>query len=287
MPRKRHHTFILTYEQHPRRSHRSIAGRFQQDSSLGRATRAKEAQYHRAAHLADLDERDRRQRQQHQQRGDRNASSCPGLTLTVTIQDVERRTHGRSRPPATTSASLVVPPTSISRSSLRLSRPISGLKRPPSATTTAATESMRKPASPRKENRQTATERAVRVYSHIPGVASSGSCRPWSPRGAGSTSPRGSRPPWKEMRGPAAERRQSTHAKKQRHPLPWPLQDGSFERQVRVSCLYMLRSATRHAKTCFTHFQSRSIPSRPRAGLLRFWSLVSSPLRRMRTRYLP
>ena len=234
----------------------------------------------------DLDERDRRQRQQGQQGGDSNAS-CLGLTLTVTIKNAERKTHGRSRPPPTTSASLVNPPTSNSRSSPRLSRPVSGLKRPPSATTTAATESMTKPASPRKENRQTAIERAARVYSHIPSVATSGRSRPRSPRRAGSTSPRGSRAPWNEMRGPAAERRQCTDAEEQRHPLPWPLQDGFFGGQVRVSCLHMLWSATWYIKTCFTNFQSRSCPPRPRAGLLRFWSLVSSRLRRMRTRYLP
>lgn len=218
---------------------RSIAGRFQQDSSLGRATRAKGAQGRRAAHLADLDERDRRQRRQ---RGDSNASSCPGLTVNVTTEDAERKTHGRSPPRATRSASLVVPPPSNSRSSPRLSRPVSDLKRPPSATTTttaaAVTESLRKPTTPRKENRQTATERAVRVYSHNPGIAASASCRPRSPKRAGSTSPRGSWPRGSEMRGPAAEPRRCTAVEERRHPLPWPLQDGSFGAQVRVPCLF-------------------------------------------------
>lgn len=155
--------------------------------------------------------------------------------LNVTIEDAARKAHiKRSRSPAT-SASLVVPLSSNSRSSPRLSRPISSLKRLPA--TTIATKSPRKPASPRKENRQTAIERAVRVYTHSPGVDASSGCRPQSPRLAGSTSSRGSRPPWKEMRGLASERRRCTAAEERRHPLPWPLPDGRFGGQVHVSCL--------------------------------------------------
>lgn len=207
-----------------------MAGRFRQDSSLESARRAKKAQDLQSAQLSERDERDRQNRRQ---RGGDNASSCPDLTLDETIADAERKTYGTSRPPLT-SASLVVPPSRTSRSSPRLSRPVSSLKRTPPAPK-AATESPTKSASPRKENRQTANERAVRVYS--PRIAVSGDCRPRSPRPVGPTSPRGSRPPRNEMRPPSAARRRTTASEYRHHPLPWPLHDGSFGGQVRMSLL--------------------------------------------------
>lgn len=177
-----------------------------------------------------------------------------------------------------------MPPSRNSRSSPRLPRPMSIRKRPPSATKAATewTESPTKPASPRKEHRQTAIQRAVRVYSHSPGVAVSGGCRPRSPRRAGCTSPRGSLPAWNEMRAPAAERRRCTTSEEHRHPLPWPLQEGSFGGQVCMRVLSICCGTPRkeHALSSCATFRS------PRHRLLRFSSLYSSWLRQMTTRYL-
>ena len=157
--------------------------------------------------------------------------------LNGTIADAGRETYGRSRPPLTI-MSLAVPPSRTSRSSPRLSRPTSSLKRPPLAPTSAM-ESTTKLTSPRRENRQTANERAVRVYSPRVAVSAGGS-RPRSPPRSGPTSPRGLRPTRSETRPPSAARRRPTASEDRDHPLPWPLHDGSFGGQVRVSFL-MLR----------------------------------------------
>lgn len=165
---------------------RSMMDRFHRDSSLDRATHLREAQRRRAGYLADLKKRD-----QDQQRGrlysananniDRaenaiehtDAALLDILEASACVQQQHREVYdGSSRAPATGS-----------QNSPRFSRPQSRPLHPtrPSTTPATAAASGRAKSPPRlvggscsKENRQAATDRAVRVYSAGVGTANGG-----------------------------------------------------------------------------------------------------------------
>lgn len=147
--------------------------RFHRDSSLDRATHLREAQCRRAGYLGDLKKRD-----QDQQRGRRHftgidhadnasehshASLLDILEASAGVQQQHRKIYdGSSRAPATGS-----------QSNPRFSRPQPRPLYPTRPSTTPATAAAGRAKSPSrlgggpcsKENRQAATERAVRVYS--------------------------------------------------------------------------------------------------------------------------
>lgn len=166
---------------------RSMMERFHRDSSLDRATHLREVQRRRAGYLSDLKKRD-----QDQQRGRRhptntnnnraeNASEHSDASLLGILEasaGVEQHREiydGSSRAAA-----------SGSQSSPRFSRPQSRPPYPTRPSTTPATAAAGRAKSPsrlgdgggacpkEKENRQAATERAVRVYSAGAGIANGG-----------------------------------------------------------------------------------------------------------------
>lgn len=160
--------------------------RFHRDSSLDRATHLRDTQRRRAGYLADLKRRD-----EEQQRGRRysannsidhaenvseqsDASLLDILEASAGVQQQHREIYdGSSRAPPTGS-----------QSSPRFSRPQSRPLYPtrPSTTPATATATPGRAKSPSrlggescpKENRQAATERAVRVYSAGVGIANGG-----------------------------------------------------------------------------------------------------------------
>lgn len=178
--------------------------RFHRDSSLDRATRLREAQRRRAGYLADLKKRD-----QDQQRGRRysasanidraenadehsDASLLDILEASAGAQQQHREIYeGPSKPPATGS-----------HSSPKFGRPQSRALYPTRPSTTPATTATGRAKSPSrlgsgpssKENRQAATERAVRVYSAGPRIANGG---------RGHRSPVTSSPPCWDDRSPS------------------------------------------------------------------------------------
>lgn len=167
--------------------------RFHRDSSLDRATRLKEAQRRRAGYLANLKKRD-----EERQRG-RHYSANKSIDLAenaseqsdASLLDILEASTGGQEQHREIYDGLSRAPTTGSQSSPRFSHPQSRALYPtrPSTTPATATAAAGRAKSPSrlgggscsKENRQAATERAVRVYSAGAGIANGGGRRHRSP----------------------------------------------------------------------------------------------------------
>lgn len=210
--------------------------RFHRDSSLDRAMHLREAQRRRAGYLADLKKRD-----QHQQRGRRystnvdsadNASDHSDASL-LDIVEVSAGVNqhrevfdGSSRAAATGS-----------QSTPKFSGPQMRSPHPTRPSTTPATGRAKSPSrlgggSCPKENRQAATERAVRVYSAGAGIANGGRRH---------RSPVTPLPAWDDRSpSPSAaeqQRRRLSPREHGRHPVPWPLDDAGVGKAGKVRYL--------------------------------------------------
>ncbi|CAM9369128.1 unnamed protein product, partial [Scytosiphon promiscuus] len=236
---------------------RSIMGRFRRDSSLDRATHLKEARDRRSGYLADLEKRDQdRERGGDRYSGEDRSSNYEERSTIVLLKDSvgssavgnhqrqQRKLYDeplRAAPAAahgTSNTGVIHPggPTSGSpsrggsQSSPMFHRPSTRSPRPKRPSTTPARAKspprLGGNGSPPKENRQSATERAARIYRA--GAGSVGSLRrPTSPARSGTD---GSvfkpQPPWSNRIPPKspAERspRRLSPREHGRHPLLWP-----------------------------------------------------------------
>ena len=217
---------------------RAMKDRFFRDSSLDRATRLKEAQERRARYLADLKKRD-----QDQQRGRRHyrdliehadyANERPGALLldaaeASAISQEHREVYERSsRAPAAGTAA------GAGQLQRRSQFPVRPSTTPAAAALGKSKSPVRLGSGPSpKENRQAATDRAVRVYSAGAGVTN-GRHRHRSPTDGDTRGGDGvfrPSPAWDDSSPPPStteqQRRRLSPRENGRRPLPWPLDDG-------------------------------------------------------------
>lgn len=216
---------------------RAMKDRFFRDSSLDRATRLKEAQERRARYLADLEKRDQDQQRGHrhfrdfvERAGDayeRLGAPMRDVAEASAINQDHREVYDRSsRAPAPASGRRQSSGSPLRRRSpfpVRPSTTPAAAAPPPVSGRSKSPARLGSGQSP-KENRQAATDRAVRVYSAGAGAAN-GRHRHRSPGGGdGVFRPM---PAWDDSSPPPSateqQRRRLSPRENGRRPLPWPL----------------------------------------------------------------